>query len=108
MFHDRSALRASAASLVHPAFRPAFDAAEALCDVGVEQAVLSRKLCDNVRVLLHHAAADKNAGRPVSDFVVSTTRDLSETMEAVSRIWRRYCRETVRTVSAAPGPFRPR
>ncbi len=72
MFHDRHAPRASASSHVHPGLWPAFEAAHAWCDVGVEQARLSTKLCDDTRLLLLRATADRNAeelGRTVSDFV---------------------------------------
>lgn len=104
MFHDRHAPRASASSHVHPGLWPAFEAAHAWCDVGVEQARLSTKLCDDTRLLLLRATADRNAeelGRTVSDFVNSTTRDLSQTAEAVSRIWRSYLRDAVRAASLA-------
>jgi hypothetical protein len=106
MFHDRNSVRASASNLSDPGLNPALEAAQALCDLGVEQANLSKKLCDNTRAMLLSAAADKDAGevgRTLSVFVDCVARDLSENAETMSRIWRRYLREAGRAAAfAAP------
>ncbi|RBP12907.1 hypothetical protein DFR50_11396 [Roseiarcus fermentans] len=106
MFHDRSALWAARSTRPHPSFRPAFEAAFAWRDVGIEQANLSRRLFDNWAQLLG-AAAEGDAGLMMSVFVASTARDLGDNAEAVSRIWRRCLREQIRAVSAQapPDPF---
>ena len=110
MYHDRSSAPASGAD---PGVHSAFEAAHALVDLGIEQANLSKRLCETTRTLLLRAATDRDAadaGRTWSAFVDSMTRELSDNAELVSRIWRRYLREVARSASAQvpPDPFAAR
>ncbi len=66
---------------------------------------------DNTQDMLFSAATNQDANdvsRTMSAFVNASYREMAGNAEAVSRIWRRYFRETVAriaTTPAFPNPF---
>ena len=95
MFHDSRELKAVAARRPAIGEASAVAAFEGFCSIGVESALLSRRLLDNTRKLCLSAAANKDAkdvSRAMAAFVNASYRDISQNAEAVSKIWRRLLR----------------
>ena len=93
MFHDSRELKAVAARRPAIGEASAVAALEGFCSIGVESALLSRRLL--TRKLCLSAAANKDAkdvSRAMAAFVNASYRDISQNAEAVSKIWRRLLR----------------
>ena len=84
----------------------------ALRDVGNESLILWERMFYNTQDMLFSAATNKDASdvcRTMSAFLNASYRDMGENAEAVSRIWRRYTRETVaRIATTLPAETRAR
>ena len=76
--------------------------ANALRDVANESHVLWDRIFDNTQDMLSSAATNKDVSQTMSAFVDASYRDMAENAEAVSRIWRRYFRETVARIATTP------
>ncbi len=90
---------------------PTVAAVNALCDMGVESVILSKKLFDNTQKMLLSAASQKDAkdaARTMSAFVNSTFRDVADNADAVFGIWRRFFRDAPPLIGErAPPPPGP-
>ena len=76
--------------------------ANALRDVANESHILWDRMFDNTQDMLFSAATNKHAMdvcRTMLAFLHASYRDVGENAEAVSRIWRRYSRETVARIA---------
>jgi hypothetical protein len=96
MFHDSGKVKGMAARRPAVGQSAALAATEAFCRMGVESAVLSKKLLDNIQKFCLGAASYKDAkdvGRAMAALVNSSYRDMSENAEAVFGIWARLVRE---------------
>jgi hypothetical protein len=93
MFHDARQLRAAGSRRPADGQSQAIAAVEAFCSIGVESAVLSRRLFDNTQKLCHSAAMHKDAkdvSRTLGAFVNASYRDIAQNAEAVLGIWGRF------------------
>ena len=84
--------------MIHDSKHIAIAAVHALRDAGVESLILWERMFHNTQGMLISAATNKDAkdvSRTMSAFLNASYRDVGENAEAVSRIWRRYSRETV-------------
>ncbi len=93
MFHDVRELRAIGSQ--RPAAGPshAVAAVEAFCSIGVELALLSKRLFDHTQKLCRSAAMHKDAkdvSRTMGAFVNESYRDIAQNAEAVLGIWARF------------------
>ena len=105
MIENSSQLREIAWGRLDPHRVSAIAAAHALRDVGIETAELTRKMFDNSQKLILGAATNKDAKdvcRTMSAFLNAAYRDLDQNAETVSRIWRRYFRDTAARAASAP------
>ena len=93
MFHEVGALRAIGSKRPAAGQSQAVAAVEAVCSIGVESALLSKRLFDNTQKLCRSAAMHKDAkdvSRTVGAFVNASYRDIAQNTEAVFAIWGRF------------------
>ncbi len=77
----------------------------ALREVGIQSLILWETMFYNTQNMLFSAATDKDAGdvcRTMSAYLEASHRDMGENAEALSRIWRRYCRDVVARTATTP------
>ena len=88
--------------MIHDSNHIAIAAVHALRDAGVELSPCGERMFHSALSMLISAATNKDAkdvSRTMSAFHTATYRDMGENVEAVSRIWRRYSRETVARIA---------
>jgi hypothetical protein len=98
MFHDSREVKAIASGPPAIGGSTMLAAIEAYCSIGVESAIVSKRLIDNTEKLWLSAATYKDAKdacRATAAFVNSSYRDVSENAVAMVRIWRRFIREAL-------------
>ncbi|HME86590.1 MAG TPA: hypothetical protein VKG91_19105 [Roseiarcus sp.] len=84
--------------------------ANTLRDVANESHILWDRMFDNTQDMLFSAATNQDANdvsRTMSAFVNASYREMAGNAEAVSRIWRRYFRETVARIATTPAFANP-
>ncbi len=88
--------------MIHDSNHIAIGAVHALRDAGVESVILWERMFHSTLSMLISAVTNKDAkdiSRTMSAFHNTTYQDMGENVEAVSRIWRRYSRETVARIA---------
>jgi hypothetical protein len=93
MFHDSRKLKALSGRRPAVGEASAVAAFEAFSSVGVQSALLSRRLLDNTRKYWLGAAGHKDAkdvSRATAAFVNASYRDISQNAEALFEVWRRF------------------
>jgi hypothetical protein len=86
--------------MIHDSKHIAIAAVHALCDAGVESLILWERMFHTTQGMLVSAATNKeDVSRTMLAFLNASYRDVGENAEAVSRIWRRYSRETVARIA---------